>query len=83
MPANAKTFAERLERPWKIFLMISTLPWPCLQAAIEQILQEPDEVLQAKQLREWQRLKTLELRDVSFVVCLICPRTFAFIKSSG
>lgn len=73
MPSKGKLddLRERLERPWKVILMIATLPWPCLQAAIEQILQEPDEVLQAKQLQEWQRLKTLELRDVSFVVCLI------------
>lgn len=68
--AGAAGLRQRVEKPWKIFLMIATLPWPCLQAAIEQILQESDEVLQEKQLQEWQRLKTLELRDVSFVVSL-------------
>lgn len=54
-------------------MMVVTMPWTCLQAAIEQILQEPDPLTQEKQLQEWQRLKNAELMNVSFVVRCTLP----------
>ena len=49
-------------------MMVTTMPWTCLQAAIEQILQQQDHLKQEKQLQEWQRLKNMELMNVSFIV---------------
>jgi len=50
----------------KIVGWISTMPWVCLQAPIEQILQEQDIVLQKEQLNEWQTRKNSELEMVTF-----------------
>jgi hypothetical protein len=57
-----------MAKPWKIATNIATMPWACLQAAVEQILKEKDTFKQEKQLLEWQRLKNMELMNVSFVV---------------
>jgi hypothetical protein len=52
----------------KISMLVITMPWACLQAAVEQILQEPDDLKREKQLQEWQRLKNSELMNVSVIV---------------
>lgn len=44
------------------------MPWVCLQAPIEQILQEQDSIQQEKKLLEWQVRKNSELQMVSFAV---------------
>lgn len=61
-------FWQKARKSWRIAMMVTTMPWMCLQAAIEQILQEPDYMTQEKQLLEWQRLKNTELMNVSFAV---------------
>jgi hypothetical protein len=60
--------------------MVATLPWPCLEAAIEQVLQEPDAMMQEKQLHEWQKHKNAELMNVGIIVCqtLYIPITLGF-----
>lgn len=50
----------------KVAGWISTMPWVCLQAPIEQILQERDIILQERQLNEWQTRKNSELEMVTF-----------------
>lgn len=48
--------------------MIATMPWMCLQAAVEQILQESDSKTRDEKLEKWRTLKNSELMNVSFVV---------------
>jgi hypothetical protein len=64
----AGTAWQKLARMVKISGWISTMPWVSLQAAVEQILQEDDVIVQEKQLKEWQARKNAELMNVSFVV---------------
>jgi surfactin synthase thioesterase subunit len=59
---------KKVVRAAKIAGWISTMPWVCLQAPIEQILQEHDIIIQVKQLNEWQTRKNSELALVSFAV---------------
>jgi surfactin synthase thioesterase subunit len=59
---------ERVAHAAKVAGWVTTMPWVCLQAAIEQILQEQDVVVQAKQLNEWQTRKSSELEMVTFAV---------------
>jgi hypothetical protein len=47
---------------------MATMPWVSLQAPIEQLLQEPDALVQAKQLKEWQVRKKGELEMVALAV---------------
>ena len=61
---------RKLSRAWTIFLRIATMPWACQQAAIEQILQEPNSLEQDNQLQDWKKLKNKELTNVSFVVSI-------------
>jgi hypothetical protein len=60
---------NKIQHAAKIAAWISTMPWVCLQAPIEQILQEPDQILQEKLLSEWQARKKSELEMVSLAVC--------------
>jgi hypothetical protein len=62
------TVWQKLVRLAKIAGWLSTMPWVSLQAAIEQILQEDDIIVQEKQLLEWQARKNAELMNVSVVV---------------
>jgi len=59
---------ERAAHAAKVGGRISTMPWVCLQAAVEQILQEQDAIVQAKQLDDWQARKKSELEMVTFAV---------------
>lgn len=59
---------QKIARLVKIAGWLSTMPWVSLQAAIEQILQEDDIIVQEKQLLEWQTRKNAELMNVSVVV---------------
>lgn len=74
-------FNNMASKVWKRILYIvkiggwiSTMPWVCLQAPIEQILQEPDSIQQEKQLLEWQVRKNSELQMVSFAVSTPTPQ---------
>lgn len=64
----ASTLRERLAHAAKITGWVTTMPWVCLQAPIEQILQEQNPVVQEKQLIEWRTKKNSELEHVSFAV---------------
>jgi hypothetical protein len=59
---------KKLAHTVKIAGWVSTMPWICLQAPIEQILQERNATLQEKQLNEWKIKKNSELEMVSFAV---------------
>ncbi|KAE9368909.1 hypothetical protein N431DRAFT_428640 [Stipitochalara longipes BDJ] len=59
------------------------MPWVCLQAPIEQILQEPDLIQQEKQLVEWQVRKNSELQMVSFAGTLIASAVTGSIQWSS
>ncbi len=59
---------EKVLHAFKIATWISTMPWVCLQAPIEQILREQDLIQQKKQLDEWQVRKNSELQMVSLAV---------------
>jgi len=63
-----------------IAAMIFTMPWICLRAAIEQILQEPDIGKQETQLNEWKRLKNAELMNVSFAGTLVASAVTGSIQ---
>jgi hypothetical protein len=52
----------------KVAGWITTMPWVCLEAAIEQILQEQNVAAQGKKLDEWQTRKNSELKMVTFTV---------------
>ncbi|RDL35949.1 uncharacterized protein BP5553_06561 [Venustampulla echinocandica] len=72
-----------LARWWMIFSRISTMPWMCLQAAIEQILQEDDALKQESRLLKWQTLKNSELLNVSFIGTLIASACTGSIQWSS
>jgi len=61
-------FKRKVARAGRITLAVFTMPWLCLQAPIEQILQEPNPQKQETQLKEWKTLKNNELMNLSFVV---------------
>jgi len=69
----------KLTYAWRIAIQVGTMPWSCLQSAVEQILQEEDFLEQEKQLKEWQRLKNSELLNVSFAVSPSSLVTIVFL----
>ncbi|KAI9861717.1 MAG: hypothetical protein M1813_005066 [Trichoglossum hirsutum] len=67
----------------KVAGWITTMPWVCLEAAIEQILQEQDVAVQGKQLDEWQTRKNSELEMVTFTGTLIASAVTGSIQWSA
>ncbi|KAI9764706.1 MAG: hypothetical protein M1840_008098 [Geoglossum simile] len=66
---------KKVAQAAKVAGWITTMPWVCLQAAIEQILQEQDVIVQGKQLNEWQTRKNSEFETVTFAASHYYPPT--------
>ncbi|KAH0559487.1 hypothetical protein GP486_003995 [Trichoglossum hirsutum] len=74
---------KRVANVAKVAGWITTMPWICLQAAIEQILQEQDVIVQSKQLNDWRKRKNKELEMVTFAGTLIASAVTGSIQWSA
>lgn len=53
-----------------VSLQIATMPWACQEAAVQQILREPDEDEQLRLLQEWKKWKNSEFTNVGLIVSI-------------